>query len=253
MSGNYSLRYDPAATPGLASTTVFPVLDVAPPATTGFHETAGVPVAFATISQIATLLSTSPLGPITTPAVTITQGTVTALAQGITQTVTWNNAAVTFVGQDFNATDTASNAASILAQWRKGGTIQVQIDKNGNQTNAGFLQCGNASALIFGNRSRLYSSVNGNVNLTNATATSFTRLTLGNETALSPSLKVNGAGITIIAGDNSTAATLGVTGAVGIGGAATATSKLNITGLPTSSAGLAAGDVYSNAGILTIV
>lgn len=40
---------------------------------------------------------------------------------------------------------------------------------------------------------------------------------------------------------------------VGIGGAATSTSYLNITGLPTSSAGLATGDVWSNSGVLTIV
>ena len=40
---------------------------------------------------------------------------------------------------------------------------------------------------------------------------------------------------------------------VGIGGVATATSILNITGLPTSSAGLATGDVWNNSGVLTIV
>lgn len=43
------------------------------------------------------------------------------------------------------------------------------------------------------------------------------------------------------------------TTALGINGAPTATSKLNITGLPTSAAGLAAGDVWSNSGVLTIV
>ncbi len=42
------------------------------------------------------------------------------------------------------------------------------------------------------------------------------------------------------------------TTALGINGAPTATSKLNITGLPTSAAGLAAGDVWSNSGVLTI-
>lgn len=40
---------------------------------------------------------------------------------------------------------------------------------------------------------------------------------------------------------------------VGIGGAATSTSPLNITGLPTSAAGLAAGDVWKNGSVLTIV
>lgn len=44
-----------------------------------------------------------------------------------------------------------------------------------------------------------------------------------------------------------------INASVGINGAATATSKLNITGLPTSASGLVAGDVWSNSGILTIV
>jgi hypothetical protein len=227
-------------------------LDVAPPATTGFHETAGVPVAFATITQIATLLDAH-AGPITTASVTITQGTITALAQGITQTVTWNNAAVMFVAQDLNVTDTASNAASILAQWRVGSASQMQLGKTGTLSLSGNLNVGASGFMSVTGRSRIGSSADGLLRLLNTAQTGFTRLTLGLETALFPSLKVNGAGLTIIAGDNSTAATLGVTGAVGIGGAATATSKLNITGLPTSSAGLAAGDVYSNAGILTIV
>jgi len=42
-------------------------------------------------------------------------------------------------------------------------------------------------------------------------------------------------------------------GNLGIGGAATSTSKLNIQSIPTSSAGLATGDVWSNGGVLTIV
>jgi hypothetical protein len=40
---------------------------------------------------------------------------------------------------------------------------------------------------------------------------------------------------------------------VGINGNPTTTSRLNITGLPTSAAGLAAGDVWNNGGVLTIV
>lgn len=42
-------------------------------------------------------------------------------------------------------------------------------------------------------------------------------------------------------------------GNLGIGGSATTTSKLNIQSIPTSSAGLATGDVWSNGGVLTIV
>lgn len=44
-----------------------------------------------------------------------------------------------------------------------------------------------------------------------------------------------------------------MTGNVGIGGLATTTSVLNVTGLPTSSAGLATGDVWNDSGVLTIV
>jgi hypothetical protein len=46
---------------------------------------------------------------------------------------------------------------------------------------------------------------------------------------------------------------LSVNGSVGIAGAATSTSTLNVSGLPTSSAGLVSGDVWSNSGVLTIV
>ncbi len=45
---------------------------------------------------------------------------------------------------------------------------------------------------------------------------------------------------------------LRINATVGIGGAATSTSPLNITGLPTSASGLATGDVWSNSGVLTI-
>jgi len=40
---------------------------------------------------------------------------------------------------------------------------------------------------------------------------------------------------------------------VGVGGVATSTSTLNVSNLPTSSAGLVSGDVWNNSGVLTIV
>ena len=46
---------------------------------------------------------------------------------------------------------------------------------------------------------------------------------------------------------------LGTTGALGVGALPTATSVLHVVGLPVAAAGLAAGDVWSNAGVLTIV
>lgn len=50
---------------------------------------------------------------------------------------TWNNASLTAIGFLFNATDTSSNAASLLADFRKGGTSQWKIDKSGNSTQLG--------------------------------------------------------------------------------------------------------------------
>ena len=66
---------------------------------------------------------------------------------------------------------------------------------------------------------RLTASVTGQCNLTNNGSTGFTRFTLGLETNLFPSLKVNGAGLTIIAGDNATPANLQVTGNLQLGNA----------------------------------
>lgn len=59
--------------------------------------------------------------------------------------------------------------------------------------------------------------------------------------------------VTNVASGFGTLALMKSGGVVNIGGHATKTSPLNIAGLPTSSAGLNTGDVYSNAGILTIV
>jgi hypothetical protein len=51
-----------------------------------------------------------------------TRGTVTADAPVLNMSQTWNNAAVTFTGLKFNATDTASAAASLLMDLQVGGT-----------------------------------------------------------------------------------------------------------------------------------
>ncbi len=48
-------------------------------------------------------------------------------------------------------------------------------------------------------------------------------------------------------------ASFNTAGNFGIGGAATNTSTLNISGLPTSSVGLVTGDIWNNSGVLTIV
>lgn len=69
--------------------------------------------------------------PIATDAVAITQGTIAAQAAGLSQTVTWNNVAETFIAQTLSVTDTASAAASLLAQWQVGGSSVFEVTKTG--------------------------------------------------------------------------------------------------------------------------
>jgi len=62
---------------------------------------------------------------------TIASGTKTADAPVLNMSQTWNNGAVTFTGLKFNATDTASNASSLLMDLQVGGSSKARIDKNG--------------------------------------------------------------------------------------------------------------------------
>lgn len=78
------------------------------------------------------LVSTGASG--TTPLsgpLSITGGTATANAPVLNATQTWNNAAVTFTGWQFNVTDTASNAASLLLNLQVGGVSQFRVRKDG--------------------------------------------------------------------------------------------------------------------------
>lgn len=68
---------------------------------------------------------------------TIASGTKTADAPVVNATQTWNNAAITFTGLKFNATDTASNAASLLMDLQVGGTSKLKADKTGNVFSGG--------------------------------------------------------------------------------------------------------------------
>ena len=76
-------------------------------------------------------------------ALTLTGGTVTASAPLIDATQTWNNAAVTFTGIRFNATNTASAAASTLIDLQVGGVSRMRVTRGGTLhlsefTNSGF-------------------------------------------------------------------------------------------------------------------
>jgi hypothetical protein len=62
----------------------------------------------------------------------LTGDTLTASAPVLNLAQTWNNGAVTFTGVKLNATDTASNAASLLMDLQVGATNKFKIDKAGN-------------------------------------------------------------------------------------------------------------------------
>lgn len=62
---------------------------------------------------------------------TIAQGTLTA-SKPFTWTQTWNNAGVVFTGLNLNVTDTASDGASLLADFQVGGTTRAALTKGGN-------------------------------------------------------------------------------------------------------------------------
>lgn len=65
---------------------------------------------------------------------TITQGPITADTKAISSSVTWNNAAVTFTHWTASITDTASNAASKIAEFFVGGVSQFALTKAGKLT-----------------------------------------------------------------------------------------------------------------------
>jgi len=62
---------------------------------------------------------------------TLSGATITADSPVINASQTWNNGAVTFTGLKFNATDTASNAASLLMDLQVGTVSQFNVSKAG--------------------------------------------------------------------------------------------------------------------------
>lgn len=68
---------------------------------------------------------------------TLAQGTLTADAHALSSTATWNNAGVTFTHWKANVTDTASAAASLLADLQVGGVSKWKVDKTGVVTQTG--------------------------------------------------------------------------------------------------------------------
>jgi hypothetical protein len=71
-------------------------------------------------------------GPLTISASSATFATGSiAASQPLALTQTWTNAAVTYTGLQVNVTDTASNAASLLADFQVGGSSRFRVSKTG--------------------------------------------------------------------------------------------------------------------------
>lgn len=67
-------------------------------------------------------------------AQTIASGTLTASAPALNITQTWNNSGVTFTGMRLSVTNTSSNAASSLADFRVGGSSVASVGLSGSYT-----------------------------------------------------------------------------------------------------------------------
>ena len=136
--------------------------------TTGFlfgadSQAASSPSVYTTQSVATTLLGST----------TLSGTTLTANAPVLNLSQTWNNAGVTFTGLQFNATDTASNAVSLLMDLQVGGSSKVSVRKDGrisgdganpyvllSQSNGGEIGWGASYFRIGNGNSRFFNGVN---------------------------------------------------------------------------------------------
>lgn len=210
-------------------------------------------------------------------ALTLNGGTVTASTPAFVLNQTWNNAGVVFTGFLIDITSTASAFGSAPFQIKVGGSEVFNVSRNGAVTCVQIAPMAGGSSLDY-NHNGLQVSTSGFIDwagtlflLRKASAS----LQLGKDAAgvtnqtLTAASRITsdgvGADLTFDAGNGRGAAggslifrTAPAAGAGVAGTYATVltikpTGVLNVTGIPTSSAGLASGDVYSAAGILTVV
>jgi hypothetical protein len=133
-SGNLQVILSGTVTPTFpmaipASTCAAPSLGLSGGATTGIAFTA-TPSILMCIAGTAVETLTATTNTLTVSEL-ITRGTITTDLKVRDDTVTWNNAGVTFVGWKLNATDTASNAASLLLQLQTGAANIFTVTKTG--------------------------------------------------------------------------------------------------------------------------
>lgn len=86
---------------------------------------------------------------VTHKSLTLTGGTITADAPILNASRTWNNAGVTFTGIKYNATDTASAAASLLLDLQVGAASKVNVRKDGVVSAVGYKSTDDGDVLIY--------------------------------------------------------------------------------------------------------
>lgn len=143
---------------------------------------------------------------------TIASGTKTADAPVLNMSQTWNNAAVTFTGLKFNATDTASAAASLLMDLQVGGSSRFQVRKNGSTTvggtglfrpgAGGYIGDGGAQGILLqdstlANSVYLGATANGRLRLGAADAAAPVAQTLSVQSVVTGTTNTAGANLTI--------------------------------------------------------
>jgi len=83
------------------------------------------------VTNTSPTLVTPTLGVASGTTLSLAQGSISADAQVLSATSTWNSGATTFTGMKYNVTDTASAAASLLLDLQVGGVSKAKIDKAG--------------------------------------------------------------------------------------------------------------------------
>lgn len=100
-------------------------------------------------------------------SVVVTQGTLTADAQGYSHTATWNAGGVTFTAMKLNVTNTDSAANSLLFDLQVGGSSKFSVDKDGDVIVGGTLTVQGATTAV------VNQTTTGTVGITVQSATAF--------------------------------------------------------------------------------
>jgi hypothetical protein len=108
----------------------------------------------------ARLADDSAFAGFTSSTLTLTQGTITDVAQNIDASVTWNDAADTFTAWKLNVTNTASAAASKLIDLQVGGSSMFNATRGGIvHAGAGYYNIAETAGVEFSGTSvRLYAA-----------------------------------------------------------------------------------------------